>query len=37
MAARSIFYAILFAFPKIGDMAVSKVTGPMIRDLLAEI
>lgn len=27
----------MFAFPKIGDMAVSEVTGPMVRDLLAEI
>jgi integrase len=27
----------IFAFPAIGDLAVSEVTGPMVRDLLADI
>jgi integrase len=27
----------MFAFPAIGDLAVSEVTGPMVRDLLADI
>ena len=27
----------MFAFPAIGDLPVSDITGPMVRDLLAEI